>query len=80
MTSNCCAAIMTAAPRRHSGNWSTGTLVHSVALRQVRNPDWADEVARAVFIALARKAGSISEATVLAGWLYRSFQRLFRSR
>src|SRR2546427_4033068 len=30
-------------------------MVHSVALRQLRNPDWADEVAQAVFIALARK-------------------------
>jgi len=28
-------------------------MVHSVALRRVRNPDWADEVAHAVFIALA---------------------------
>src|SRR5437016_1101723 len=47
-------------------------MVHSVALRQLRNPDWADEVAQAVFIALARKAGSLSESTVLAGWLYRA--------
>jgi RNA polymerase sigma factor (sigma-70 family) len=47
-------------------------MVHSVALRRARNPDWADEVAHAVFIALARKAGSISERTVLAGWLYRA--------
>ena len=47
-------------------------MVYSVALRQVRNTDWADEVAHAVFIALARKAGSLSERTVLAGWLYRA--------
>ena len=47
-------------------------MVYAVALRQVRNPDWADEVAHAVFIALARKAGSLSERTVLAGWLYRA--------
>ena len=47
-------------------------MVHAVALRQVRNPDWANEVAHAVFIALARKVGSLSERTVLAGWLYRA--------
>jgi RNA polymerase sigma factor (sigma-70 family) len=47
-------------------------MVYAVALRQVRNPNWAEEVAHAVFIALARKAGSISERTVLAGWLYRA--------
>src|SRR6266516_2960707 len=47
-------------------------MVYAVALRQVRNPDWADEVAHAVFIALARKVGSLSERTVLAGWLYRA--------
>src|SRR5947208_2033447 len=47
-------------------------MVYSVALRQVRNADWADEVAHAVFIALARKAGSLSDGTILAGWLYRA--------
>src|SRR5438034_315539 len=47
-------------------------MVYAVALRQVRNPDWADEVAHAVFIALARKVGSLSERTVVAGWLYRA--------
>ncbi len=47
-------------------------MVYSVALRHLRNPDWADEVAHAVFIALARKARSLSERTVLAGWLYRA--------
>src|SRR6476659_511534 len=47
-------------------------MVHSIALRRVRNPDWADEVAHAVFIALARKATSFSDRTVLAGWLYRA--------
>jgi RNA polymerase sigma factor (sigma-70 family) len=47
-------------------------MVYAVALRQVRNPDWADEVAHAVFIALARKAGSLSARTVLTGWLYRA--------
>src|SRR5437773_8672030 len=47
-------------------------MVCAVALRQVRNPGSADEVAHAVFIALARKGGSLSEGTVLAGCLYRA--------
>jgi RNA polymerase sigma factor (sigma-70 family) len=47
-------------------------MVYSVALRQVRNADWADEAAHAVFIALARKASSLSDRTVLVGWLYRA--------
>src|SRR5437773_5184916 len=47
-------------------------MVCAVALRQVRNPGSADEVAHAVFIALARKVESLSERTVLAGWLYRA--------
>jgi RNA polymerase sigma factor (sigma-70 family) len=52
--------------RRHIG------MVYAVALRRVRNADWADEVAHAVFIALARKARSLSDRTILAGWLYRA--------
>ena len=52
--------------RRHVG------MVYAVALRRVRNADWADEVAHAVFIALARKARSLSDRTILAGWLYRA--------
>src|SRR6266516_2496396 len=47
-------------------------MVYAVAFRQVWDPDWADEVAHAVFIALARKVESLSERTVLAGWLYRA--------
>src|SRR6185369_17913779 len=47
-------------------------MVYAVALRQVRNPVWAEEAAHAVFIALARKAGSLPARTVLAGWLYRA--------
>ncbi len=47
-------------------------LVYSTALRHTSNPHHAEEVTQAVFIILARKAGSISSKVVLSGWLYQT--------
>jgi RNA polymerase sigma factor (sigma-70 family) len=47
-------------------------LVHAAALRRTGDAHQAEEVAQAVFLILARKAGSLGPKTVLTGWLYRT--------
>jgi len=46
-------------------------LVYSAALRQVRQPQLAEEVAQSVFIELSRSAEKIEPGSILSAWLYR---------
>ena len=54
-------------------------LVHSAALRQVRSPQLAEEVAQSAFTDLARNAAKLCRGTgvspVLAAWLYQVTRR-----
>jgi RNA polymerase sigma factor (sigma-70 family) len=56
-------APFTALVQRYAG------MVYSSALRQVRDPQAAEDVAQAVFILLARKAKNLSRHPALGGWL-----------
>ena len=51
-------------------------LVYSAALRQIRSPQLAEEVAQSVFSTLAQKAESIRPPQVLGGWLYNTTRHL----
>jgi RNA polymerase sigma factor (sigma-70 family) len=46
-------------------------LVYSAALRQVRSPELAEEVAQSVFTNLAQNAAKLTPNTILTAWLYR---------
>ena len=50
-------------------------LVYSTALRQVRSPQLAEEVAQAVFADLAGHAGKLKPDTILTSWLYQVARR-----
>src|SRR3954464_698005 len=47
-------------------------MVYSAALRKTGNPHAAEEITQAVFVILAKKAGSLRNETILPGWLYQT--------
>jgi len=51
-------------------------LVHSAALRMVRDSHLAEEVTQSVFLALARDAERLADRPVLASWLHRTARNI----
>src|SRR5882724_5978382 len=51
------------------------SLVYSAALRQVRSPQLAEEVAQSVFTDLAQNAKRLAPDTILTAWLYQVTRR-----
>jgi RNA polymerase sigma factor (sigma-70 family) len=51
-------------------------LVHSAALRMVRDSHLAEDVSQGTFLALAQSAKQLTDRPVLSGWLHRTAQNL----
>ncbi len=51
-------------------------LVHSAALRMVRDPHQAKDVTQNTFVALSHQAHQLTERAVLSGWLHRTAQNI----
>ena len=47
-------------------------LVYSTCLRELRDPDMAEDVTQAVFLLLARKAQTLQGESQVSGWLFRT--------
>lgn len=54
------------------------TLVYGVCLREVGDPQMAEDVTQAVFLVMARKAASLERHPALSGWLFRTARLAFR--
>jgi len=50
-------------------------LVYSAALRQVRQPQLAEEITQSAFVDLARQARRLAPDTILSAWLYQVTRR-----